>query len=77
MIQPDGSPTTFESAIAELERIVEEMEGAGLSLEDGLARYQRGVILLKFCRGTLSEAEQRLLRLEGDALIETGDDDHP
>ncbi|NMG04433.1 exodeoxyribonuclease VII small subunit [Azoarcus taiwanensis] len=73
MTKPSGSPKSFESAIAELERIVEEMEGSAISLEDGLARYQRGVTLLKYCRNTLTEAEQRILRLEGDALVESGD----
>lgn len=72
MTKPAGSPKSFESAIAELERIVEEMEGSTISLEDGLARYQRGVTLLKYCRNTLSEAEQRIHRLEGDQLIESG-----
>lgn len=73
MTKPYGPPKSFESAIAELERIVEEMEGSTISLEDGLARYQRGVTLLKYCRNTLTEAEQRILKLEGDTLIDSDD----
>jgi exodeoxyribonuclease VII small subunit len=73
MTKPSGSPKSFESAIAELESIVEEMEGSTISLEDGLARYQRGVTLLKYCRNTLTDAEQRILKLEGDTLIDSGD----
>lgn len=72
MTKSSGSPKSFELAIAELEQIVEEMEGSGISLEEGLARYQRGVTLLKYCRHTLAEAEQRILKLEGGTLVESG-----
>ncbi|HRP23268.1 MAG TPA: exodeoxyribonuclease VII small subunit [Thauera sp.] len=64
------SPKSFEAAIAELEAIVQEMESGNLPLEDSLARYQRGVSLLRYCQGTLSEAEQRVRILEGDTLVD-------
>ena len=72
MTKPASStppPPSFEEAITELERIVADMEGDALSLEQGLARYQRGVTLLKQCRETLGAAEQRILKLEGDTLV--------
>ncbi len=65
-----SAPKTFEVAVAELEAIVQEMEAGKLSLEDALARYQRGVTLLRFCQTTLSDAEQRVSVLEGDMLRE-------
>ena len=68
MTKTASSPKNFESAISELETIVQEMEGGSISLEQALERYQRGTDLLKFCRGTLQAAEQRILQLEGDAL---------
>ncbi|MHB1375112.1 MAG: exodeoxyribonuclease VII small subunit [Thauera sp.] len=73
-------PKSFEAAVSELEAIVQEMESGNLPLEDALARYQRGVSLLRFCQGTLSDAEQRVKVLEGDALVdfrgaESGRDD--
>jgi len=40
---------TFESAVAELEKIVDSMESGQLSLEESLASYKRGAELLKFC----------------------------
>jgi len=64
-----SSPKSFEAAISELETIVQEMESGQLSLEEALARYQRGSSLLKFCQGTLDEAEQRVRKLEGDELV--------
>lgn len=61
-------PKSFEAAVSELESIVQEMESGNLPLEDALARYQRGVTLLRHCQTTLSEAEQRIKVLEGETL---------
>lgn len=63
------SPKSFESAISELESIVQEMEAGALPLEQALERYQRGVGLLKYCRATLDAAEQRVRQLENDGLV--------
>jgi len=49
---------------------VQEMESGKLPLEEALARYQRGVGLLRFCQGTLADAEQRVKVLEGETLID-------
>ncbi|HZT82156.1 MAG TPA: exodeoxyribonuclease VII small subunit [Gemmataceae bacterium] len=56
---------TFEQALAELDRIVRELEDGQTSLEDALARYEQGVGLLKRCYGQLRQAEQRILQLTG------------
>ncbi len=63
-------PKSFEAAVSELEAIVQEMESGNLPLEDALARYQRGVALLRHCQTTLSEAEQRVKVLEGETLVD-------
>lgn len=65
----------FESAIAELEQIVADMEGGKLSLEDSLAAYKRGAELLTFCRGRLEDAQQQVRVLEDGMLkdFSTGD----
>ena len=65
-----SSPKSFEAAVSELEAIVQEMESGNLPLEDALARYQRGVALLRHCQSTLSAAEQRVKVLEGEALVD-------
>ena len=59
---------SFESAIGELERIVTEMEGGQLSLDDSLSAYRRGVALLKCCQDLLADAETQLRQLDGDDL---------
>lgn len=61
-------PKDFESALAELEKIVAQMESGKLSLEDSLAAYARGAELLNFCREAISRAEQQVQMLENGVL---------
>ena len=57
----------FENAVAELEQIVRLMEAGELGLEQALEQYQRGIILVRQCRGALDGAEQRIRQLhEGE-----------
>lgn len=58
-------PLLFEQALAELESILRELEDGTTSLEDALARYERGVGLLRQCYSQLREAEQRVKLLAG------------
>ena len=58
----------FESAMAELEQIVADMEAGKLSLEDSLAAYKRGAELLSFCRSRLEDAQQQVRVLEDGML---------
>lgn len=67
-------PKSFEAAVAEIESIVQEMESGNLPLEDALARYQRGINLLRHCQTTLSDAEQRIKVLEGESLADLPSD---
>lgn len=59
---------SFESAVAELERIVTDMEGGQLTLEDSLSAYRRGVALLKRCQEQLGDAENQLREFDGESL---------
>jgi exodeoxyribonuclease VII small subunit len=54
---------TFESAQAELERIVERLERGQAPLDEALALWQRGEELYRFCRNRLDEAEGRVEEL--------------
>jgi exodeoxyribonuclease VII small subunit len=58
----------FESAMAELEKIVADMEAGKLSLEESLAAYKRGAGLLAFCRSKLEDAQQQVRVLEDGVL---------
>ena len=59
---------TFEEALAELESIVQTMEGGQLSLEKSLAAYKRGAELLQFCQRQLQDAQQQVKVLEAETL---------
>ncbi|MCB1958322.1 MAG: exodeoxyribonuclease VII small subunit [Rhodocyclaceae bacterium] len=68
---------SFETAIAELEEIVRQMESGEAGLEQSLEQYQRGVELVRQCRGALDGAEQRIRQLQDGVLVDiapTGDD---
>ncbi len=65
--KPPKTPI-FEAALAELEKVVADMETGRLSLEESLAAYQRGVELLQQCRARLEDAQQRVRVLENGAL---------
>jgi exodeoxyribonuclease VII small subunit len=54
------SPPSFESAIAELETLVSQMESDKLPLEQSINAYKRGAELLQICQKSLSDAEQQV-----------------
>lgn len=68
-VPPD---TKFETALAELEQIVQDMESGHLSLEESISAYHRGSELLKHCQKQLSEAERKIQVLEKGALRDVG-----
>jgi exodeoxyribonuclease VII small subunit len=62
------TPPSFESALQELEAIVQAMEAGNAPLEESLAAYERGVALLRHCQETLGAAERKLQILENGVL---------
>lgn len=65
MSQSPTEELSFEQSLAELDRVVRDLEDGQLGLEDALARYEAGVGLLKRCYGQLRQAEQRILLVTG------------
>ena len=65
MIEISLDNLTFESALAELEKIMRELEDGQIGLEESLAHYEKGVTLLRKCYGQLQKAEQRIMLLKG------------
>ncbi len=51
---------TFEKALADLENVVEKLEKGGLSLNESLALFEKGVKLAKFLREELAKAEKKV-----------------
>jgi exodeoxyribonuclease VII small subunit len=72
---PSPEQMRFSDALAELESIVAALEGGQLDLEDSLARYERGVALLRACQARLTEAEQKVTMLMGELEDDDASDD--
>ncbi len=60
------TPKTFESALSQLEKIVQELENPELPLEKALKVFEQGVQLSKFCSKKLDETENRVRLLMQD-----------
>lgn len=53
----------FDDALAELQKVVAELEAGGLPLERSITLYERGVALHERCAKLLSDAELRIKQL--------------
>jgi len=66
--KPATAEFSFEKALAELEKIVAQMEEGGLSLEQSLEAHKRGLELAKRLRERLEGAQQQVRVLEDEIL---------
>ncbi|MBP5610421.1 MAG: exodeoxyribonuclease VII small subunit [Clostridia bacterium] len=62
---------TFEEALAELQKLVEQLESGKLPLSETLSVYERAIALSSRCTKLLEDAEQKITLLSG------GDDEVP
>ena len=61
--------TTFEESLTVLEKIVGELESSALPLDQGLEKFEQGIVLYKECKDQLSRAEKKI-KLLTDKLKE-------
>jgi len=61
-------PASYETALAELDRLVQQMEGGQLPLDQLLDGYRRGADLLAYCRSRLQAVEEQVKLLEEGQL---------
>ena len=54
---------TYEKAIQRLEEIVKQLESGSLSLDESLKLYEEGAELSLHCHKLLSEARQKIVKL--------------
>ncbi len=54
------SDLSYDAALAQLERILDRLEGGDLPLEETLRLYEEGALLAKLCAARLDEAELRV-----------------
>ena len=69
----------FETALAELETLVEKMEQGDQSLDESLKQFERGVQLTRSCQQSLQDAEQKvqiLLTKNGKETLQSFDDEN-
>lgn len=59
---------SFESAMAELNRLVEQLEGGELPLEASITVYQRGVELIRYCTTQLEKVDRQIEILDQEML---------
>ena len=63
VIPPDIAGLSFEQALAELETIVQKLEGGGASLEASIDLYGRGSLLRRHCEAKLKAAQEKVERI--------------
>jgi exodeoxyribonuclease VII small subunit len=51
---------TFEKAMKQLEKIVQDLEEGDIPLEKALNKFEEGMALSKFCAGRLDETEKKV-----------------
>lgn len=59
---------TYEQAMAEMDEIIQKMEGDQLTLDEALALFERGQALAKRCAELLNQAELKVRQLTGQEI---------
>ena len=63
----------FTEKMAELDKIVRNLEGENTSLENALTEFERGISLVKECKLFLEEAKQKVTILTDDGEVPFND----
>ena len=67
---------SFEKAIEDLTGIVNKIETGQVSLTESLEQYEKGMAMIKHCRGILLDAEKRIEQIaENEEQEETDEGD--
>jgi len=59
----DIAALNFEQALAELDQIVQRLEGGRVALEESIDIYTRGVHLKRHCEAKLQSAQERIEKI--------------
>jgi exodeoxyribonuclease VII small subunit len=59
-LPPDIAKLSFEEALAELEKLVRQLEDGKAKLDDAIGAYERGASLKRHCEAKLREAQSRI-----------------
>ena len=66
---------TFETAMKQLEQIVQDLETGDMPLEKAIKKFEEGIQISKYCSEKLDESEKRITLLmrdsDGEKVSET------
>ena len=65
-IPGDIAAMNFEVALAELESIVQDLEGGQVDLDASIALYSRGALLKRHCEVKLNAASEQVEKIVAD-----------
>ena len=54
---------SVEEAFAQLDEIIQRLEGGEASLEESFRIYQKGMELLKYCNSQIDAVEKKMMKL--------------
>ena len=74
MSNDDLEKMTFEEAIKELERLVDNLDKGDVSLDEAIAAYDRGSQLKDHCQNKLNEAKMKVETIQSTDNIDTTPD---
>jgi exodeoxyribonuclease VII small subunit len=59
----DIAALSFEDALAELEKLVRQLEDGKAKLDDAIGAYERGAMLKRHCETKLREAQAKIEKI--------------
>ena len=71
MSNNDLEKLTFEEAMKELEKLVDNLDKGDVSLDDAIAAYDRGSQLKDYCQNKLHEAKMKVETIQSTDNIDT------
>ncbi len=66
---------SFEQTIENLTGIVDKIETGQVSLAESIEQYEKGMAMIKHCRGILLDAEKRIEQIAGDEEEDIDEDE--
>lgn len=61
---------TYEEAVSKLEKILEDLEGKDLSLDESIKKFKEGLSLHKVCNDMINKAEGEIkILIESDDTV--------
>lgn len=73
MASKNKTEPDFETTLAELEKLLEELESASPTLDESLEKYERAKRCLYVCKARLAQAELKIRKIDNTGAEEDFD----